>query len=101
MKRSVTLRRQQRDVQEFSQAFAPESGHIWKTLSKELMKFMVREKGVWKSTPEAPNQKTTSDLIDFLNRAQHVSDAFFSEGGTNPKITFVVRPKLANPEQVI
>ncbi len=86
---------------EFSQAFAPESGHIWKTLSKELMKFVVRDKGVWKSTPEAPNQKTTSDLIDFLNRAQHVSDAFFSEGGTNPKITFVVRPKLANPEQVI
>jgi type VI protein secretion system component VasK len=41
-------------------------------------------------------------LLDFLNRAQQITDAFFPDGSATPHLTYTLRPRLSeNSEQVI
>src|SRR5262249_40989414 len=64
--------------------FAPNKGLLSKYLQGPAKDLVVRSesgKG-WKPNPALKDMQVTPELIDFVTRAQKVTDAFFGGGGT-------------------
>jgi type VI secretion system protein ImpL len=91
----VTLK----DVESY---FAPEQGAIWKFQHSALAEFTILDGGVWKQNPAAQKLKASQELLDFLNRSQEITKAFFADGATSPHLSYTLRPILEqNSEQLI
>jgi type VI protein secretion system component VasK len=88
-------------LNELKAVFAPAAGAIWKFQSSVLAEFTILDGGVWKQNPASQKLKASPELLDFLNRAEQIKKAFFPDGGTDPQLTYTLRPVLADPGQVI
>ncbi len=80
-------------LDEVTRLFAPGSGEVWKFQAKSLADSTLKDAGVWKAkdgakVPVQPN------VIVFLNKAQAITDAFFSAGANQPHLVYTLRPKL-------
>ena len=54
----------------------------------------MREGQTWKSKDPSKKPQVTQDMLNFLNRAQAVTDAFYPAGATQPRFSYTLRPKL-------
>jgi len=88
-------------LKDLADYFAPDQGRIWKFQSSALAEFTILDGGVWKQNPASQKLKASPELLDFLNRAQGITKAFFPDGGTNPHLSYTLRPHLANADQLI
>jgi type VI secretion system protein ImpL len=80
-------------MEEFAELLAPGTGEIWKFQASALAELVAYEGGQWKASPAA-KAKPTPELIDFLNRAQMLSNAFFSGASKTPRLTYSLRPRF-------
>jgi type VI secretion system protein ImpL len=80
---------------ELSAAFAPGDGAVWKFASETMKDLLVKNGAQWAGKPDAPLQVRT-ELIDFLNRAQSITDIFFNAGAHEPQFTYSLRPVKQN-----
>ncbi len=85
---------QDASLKEIELLFAPGAGALWKMQAQSLGEFVVKDGNQWKSKDPAKKPQVTQELLDFLNRAQTFSDAFFPAGATQPQLSFALRPKL-------
>jgi type VI protein secretion system component VasK len=79
---------------ELGAAFAPVNGEIWKFQAKSLVELTVKEGAEWKAKDPAKKPQLTPDLLNFLNRAQSISNAFYAAGASQPQFTYTLRPRL-------
>lgn len=86
-------------VKELQDYFAPQQGKIWKLQSSVLAEYTILDGGIWKANPAAQKQKASQELLDFLNWAQKLKNAFFAHGGPNPSLSYVLRPVLTADSQ--
>jgi type VI secretion system protein ImpL len=86
---------QDASLDEFSRLFAPASGSVWKFQADVLADTVIKDGAVWKANPAAKTP-VTQEMLNFLNRAQAVSDAFFSKGTSQPQLLYTLRP-TSNP----
>jgi len=80
-------------LDEFSRLFAPGSGSIWKFQADALADSVVKDGAQWKAKDGA-KLPPTGEMINFLNRAQAITDAFFPKGSSQPQFFYTLRPKL-------
>jgi type VI secretion system protein ImpL len=89
-------------LNDFGAYFAPESGRVWTFRSSALAELTAQEGGIWKQNPASQKLKASPELLSFLNRAQQITQVFFGDTGTSPRLSFAVRPHLEeNSEQLI
>ena len=81
------------DLKNLKDAFAPKTGWIWKYAESNEM--VTRPKSDWQEKPELPGYHVSQGLIDFLNAAQQLSDAFFPGG--EPHFEYALRPCTGQP----
>ena len=80
-------------INELAQLFAPASGLVWKFQADTLADLVVKDGAHWKAK-EGGKATITSGMLNFLNRAQAVTDAFFPNGANQPQLLYTLRPKL-------
>jgi type VI secretion system protein ImpL len=81
-------------LEDLASYFAPQKGTVWKLQASALAEFTAPEGGVWKQNPAAQKLKASQELLDFLNRAQDITRAFFADGLPNVHLSFALRPLL-------
>jgi type VI secretion system protein ImpL len=81
---------------EFSNAFGPAAGNIWKFRAESLGDLTVKDGSQWKAKDPAQKLQLTPEMLRFLNRAQALATAFFPAGATQPQLTYTLRPRLDN-----
>ncbi len=76
---------------EITKGFAPKEGLVWKYAqsASDLVALSGQE---WVQNPVLQGMRVAPELLDFLNQAQNVRKAFFGSDGTQPKLTYVLRP---------
>ncbi len=77
---------------EISSVFAPNSGLIWKYEQESLGELMIKNGPRWEQRPEAPKPRVSPEMLEFLNRAQQLTDVFFPAGAQQPRLQYVLRP---------
>ena len=80
-------------IDELAHLFAPASGEVWKFEADTLADLVMKDGSHWKAKDGA-KVAITSGMLNFLNRAQAVSDAFFANGASQPQLLYTLRPKL-------
>jgi len=80
-------------LEDFVSLFAPGSGKVWKYQLDSLADSVVKDGAHWKAKDGA-KVPASADMLDFLNRAQDVTNAFFANGPTQPQLQYTLRPKL-------
>jgi hypothetical protein len=88
-------------LRDFTDYFAPGQGAIWEFQSASLAELTILDGGVWKRNPASQQLKASQALLDFLNKAQQITKAFFPDGGVDPHLSYTLRQDLADPGQVI
>lgn len=81
-------------LDEFSNAFAPTTGAIWRFSAGALAEYAVKEGSQWKSKDPAKKPQITPEMLEFLGKAQSITDAFFATGAPQPRLNFALRPNL-------
>jgi len=81
-------------LDELTRWFAPQSGEIWKFQAQALEKLTEKHGSRWTEKDPASKPQVTGEVLNFLNSAQAVANAFFPAGATQPHLTFVLRPRL-------
>jgi type VI secretion system protein ImpL len=81
-------------LEELAGWFAPATGKIWKFQAQTLGEFAVKDGSQWKPKDSAKKPQVTQDMLNFLNRAQAITDAFYPSGATPLQLTYTLRPKL-------
>jgi type VI secretion system protein ImpL len=77
---------------EFNAAFAPANGSIW-AFAKTLGAAAVKDHGQWKAGDPAAKPQVAAGLLDFLNKAERITAAFYSEGGASAHLRYTLRAK--------
>jgi type VI protein secretion system component VasK len=88
------LSKEDSSLAELGAEFAPVNGEIWKFQAKSLAELTVKEGSQWKAKDPAKKPQLTPELLDFLNRAQSITAAFYSAGASQPQFTYTLRPRL-------
>ncbi len=81
-------------LDEVAGVFAPASGAIWKFQAQSMADLLVKENGRWVVKDPAKKPQVTAEMVNFLNRAQAIADAFYPGGGSQAQFTYILRPKL-------
>ena len=79
---------------EVSRAFAPMGGLVWKFRMESLEKFTVKEGTQWKPKDSAQTPQVALEMLAFLNRAQQLVTAMYSQSANQPGFAYTLRPKL-------
>jgi type VI protein secretion system component VasK len=74
--------------------FAPETGRIAQFRAKSLGELVIRDGPEWKAKDPAKKPQVTPELLDFLRRSDAITNAFFGGGGTQPHLSYTLRPAL-------
>jgi type VI protein secretion system component VasK len=88
------LSKEDSSLAEVAAEFAPVNGEIWKFQAKSLGELTVKEGSLWKAKDPAKKPQLTQDLLDFLNRAQSITSAFYSASGAQIGFNYTLRPRL-------
>ena len=80
-------------LDEFSRLLAPGTGRVWKFEADSLAEFVIKDASTWKANPAA-KAPVTPEMLNFLNSAQAVTDAFFPKGASQAQLFYTLRPKL-------
>jgi hypothetical protein len=80
--------------EEFDRIFHPGTGLIWKFQQQSLAEIVVKENSLWKAKDPAKKPQITQDTLDFLNRAEAITNAFYPGGAAQPHLTYTLRPQL-------
>jgi type VI secretion system protein ImpL len=81
-------------LEEFAGMFQPATGAIWKFQQQSLAELAVKEGSMWKPKDPAKKPQITPEMLAFLNRAQTITDVFYSGGATPAQLAYTLRPKL-------
>jgi type VI secretion system protein ImpL len=81
-------------LEEVAAAFAPSVGAIWKFQAQYLGDWTVKDGNRWKEKDPGKKPQVTPEMLNFLNRAQTLSDVFYPSGSSQPQLTYTLRPKL-------
>jgi type VI secretion system protein ImpL len=81
-------------MEDFAGMFQPLTGAIWRFQQQSLAELTVKEGSLWKPKDPAKKPQITQAMLDFLNRAQAVTDVFYPAGATQPHFTYTLRPNL-------
>jgi type VI secretion system protein ImpL len=81
--------------------FAPATGAIWKFEAQSLAELLVKDAQGWKVKDPSNKLAPTQDLLNFLNRAQAISDALYAGGVTSPHFGYIIRPRMDNRDLTI
>jgi type VI protein secretion system component VasK len=81
------------ELDDLVRGFAPNVGLVSKYVQGSGADLVVRSESgkEWKPNPASKDVKTANELVDFLNRAQRVTDAFFGQGRTTPQLRYTLR----------
>jgi type VI protein secretion system component VasK len=69
-------------------------GLVWKFRMESLEKFTVKEGTQWKPKDSAQTPQVAPDMLTFLNRAQQLVTAMYSQSANQPGFAYTLRPKL-------
>jgi type VI protein secretion system component VasK len=78
---------------DFSAMFAPVTGEVWKFVGA-LGEVLVKDGPLWKPKDPSKKPELSRELLEFVNRAQKISDAFFTGGSPQAQLIYTLRPKL-------
>jgi type VI secretion system protein ImpL len=81
-------------LEEFDRIFRPVTGAIWKFQQQSLAEIVVKENSLWKAKDPAKKPQVTQDMLDFLNRAEATTNAFYPGGAPQARFTYTLRPQL-------
>ena len=81
-------------LEDFAAMFAPETGAVWKFQAQALADLTVKDGQTWKAKDPAKKPQVSPEMLDFLNHAQALTNAFFPPGAARPQLTYSLRPKL-------
>jgi type VI secretion system protein ImpL len=79
----------------FARFFQPESGSLWAFQKTHLAGSVSSEGGRFRFTGAQARNVYRDELIGFLQRAAAITEAFFPEGGSGPRMPFRVRVRGA------
>jgi type VI secretion system protein ImpL len=79
-------------LEEFAGVFDPALGALWK-FQQSLGELVVKEGSQWKAKDPAKKPGVTREMLDFLNQAQRIRDAFYGPG-SQLGFTYIMRPTL-------
>lgn len=85
-------------LETFRSFFQPQNGRIWATAAR-LNRLVEFQAGRWVASPEAGPPSPTPELLAFLNKAQDISDSFFT--GTDFGFHYAILPEFRDQEQVV
>jgi len=88
-------------LRDLADVFAPGSGAIWKFQSQSLADLLMKDNSGWKVKDPSSKILPTAEMLNFMNRAQAVSDAFYPAGSMSPQFTYVLRPKLDTKDLIV
>ena len=81
-------------LEEFDGMFHPATGAVWRFQQQSLAELTVKEGSQWKPKDPAKKPQVTQSMLDFLNRAQATTNAFYAGGATHAYFTYTLRPQL-------
>jgi type VI secretion system protein ImpL len=79
----------------FTRFFQPESGSLWAFQKTHLAGSVSSEGGRFRFTGAQARSVYREELIGFLQRAAAITEAFFPEGGSGPRMPFRIRVRGA------
>lgn len=79
----------------FTRFFEPGSGSLWEFQRNHLAGSVSAEGGRFRFTGAQARNLYRDELLGFLQRARAITDAFFPEGGSGPRMSFRVRVRGA------
>lgn len=82
--------RDEAKADDVSLVFAPETGRVWLRIKPIVNVFLARKGSRWEGTPDAKPPVSAKGL-EFLSRAQQLTDALFAGGGPPPKWVYTLR----------
>ena len=77
---------------EVSNVFGPVGGVVWKYQQASLGELTVRTPAHWDQRPDVPKPRVAPDMLEFLTRAQQLTDVFFPGGSQQPRLQYSLRP---------
>jgi type VI secretion system protein ImpL len=80
-------------VPEIAAIFQPGSGSLHQFYDRSLQRALVREGNTFVQRPDSP-VRPSPEFVAFLGRAMEVSDAFYRESATTPRMRFMLRPLI-------
>jgi len=86
---------------ELSRFFAPTSGEIWKFQTKSLGELIVKDGSHWKPKDATKKPLVTLDIVNFLDKSQAITDAFYPGGVAQPHFTYTLRPKDNSGDSIL
>jgi type VI secretion system protein ImpL len=81
--------------------FAPATGAIWKFQAQSLADILVKDATGWKVKDPSNKLLPTQELLNFLNRAQAISDALYAGGATWPHFSYILRPRMEGKDLIV
>jgi type VI secretion system protein ImpL len=84
-------RQDEASLAEFSALFAPKSGAIWRYQQESLAELAVKQAGRWAQNPGAASPRLSRELLEFLNKAQLITDTMFDGGSGLPSMVYNLR----------
>ena len=82
-------------LQAFARFFQPTSGSLWAFQKTYLTGFVSAEGGHFRFTGAQARSVFRDELLTFLQRAAAITQAFFPDGGQDPRMQFRVRVRGA------
>jgi type VI secretion system protein ImpL len=82
-------------LDEFSKVFAPQNSE-YALLVKSMSKFAVKVGDEWTQNPESKDVTLSSEFLRFMTAAGRISDRFFADGGSQPRVRYTLRPVANN-----
>jgi type VI protein secretion system component VasK len=86
--------REDAKLEELASVFAPAGGPIWRFSGESLSELVTKEGSQWRLKDPAKKPQVTQEMLNFLNQAQAIADAFYPAGATQPRFTYSLRPNL-------
>ena len=88
---------QEATLSDFQWLFAPGTGKVWTFRLKALGTLTEFRDQRWQQKGDAPKPVVSSAVLNLLNRAQQLMDAFYPAGATRPNLQYSLRPSNSGP----
>jgi type VI secretion system protein ImpL len=91
-------------ITDLSNGFEPGRGKVWKYALEKGADLVVRNtsSNKWERNQNWQGPRVTQDLVNFLDRAQELSTAMFTDAGMlQPKLRYILRPTGSQPVRLV
>jgi type VI protein secretion system component VasK len=77
---------------DFNAAFAPDTGAVW-VFAKALGPAVKKEQSQWIMADPAAKPQVSPAVLEFLNKAERITRAFYTDGATSAHLNYSLLPK--------